>query len=235
MFRFIVVFTGIVALAACEGAAGQEGPQGATGATGAMGAPGTMGEPGQIGPMGETGVDGVNCWDLDGDHQCSPTEDVDVSGSCEAADCAGPAGETGTAGPRGPAGFAVAYDDSGAIFPSKAADGDDGGGWDLLGTLNLPAGTYMINAQAWITSSVTLDEQCTFQTADLVVNERYLNSFIPAPTATRQTLTFMHTLTLPAAKTVQFKCSLTHTSGANPSYIRRVFQAIRIDSLNPAP
>src|SRR5688572_27560602 len=40
----------------------------------------------------------VSCWDLDGDHTCSPGEDVDGSGTCDAGDCIG---EQGPAGPQG--------------------------------------------------------------------------------------------------------------------------------------
>ena len=29
-------------------------------------------------------TDGVDCWDLDGDHHCDAAEDVDGSGSCDA-------------------------------------------------------------------------------------------------------------------------------------------------------
>lgn len=58
------------------------------------------------------GVDGINCWDLDGDRVNDPEEDVNEDGVFDALDCQGPQGDqgpsggggSGPAGPQGPPG-----------------------------------------------------------------------------------------------------------------------------------
>jgi hypothetical protein len=57
-----------------------------------------------------TGVDGINCWDTNGNGTNDAAEDVNGDGSWDASDCQGPAGATGPSGaagaigPSGPAG-----------------------------------------------------------------------------------------------------------------------------------
>lgn len=65
------------------------------------GIPGPMGEPGAV---GVAGLAGTSCWDLRLNRTCGPSEDVDHSGACEAADCLGEPGAVGPGGPAGPPG-----------------------------------------------------------------------------------------------------------------------------------
>lgn len=44
------------------------------------------------GPQGEQGPPGLDCWDLDGDHECSDAEDINYDGVCDALDCQGGSG-----------------------------------------------------------------------------------------------------------------------------------------------
>lgn len=44
------------------------------------------------GPQGEQGPPGLNCWDLDGDQECSEAEDINYDGVCDALDCQGGSG-----------------------------------------------------------------------------------------------------------------------------------------------
>jgi hypothetical protein len=53
---------------------------------------------GEQGPPGEPGVDGVSCWDLNGNGVCEPAEDADGNDLCDTADCQGADGATGPAG-----------------------------------------------------------------------------------------------------------------------------------------
>jgi len=50
-------------------------------------------------------VNGLDCWDLDGNGQCDVmSEDMTGDGLCNAADCEGPPGPQGPVGPEGPQG-----------------------------------------------------------------------------------------------------------------------------------
>jgi hypothetical protein len=51
------------------------------------------------GPAGSDGIDGIHCWDLNGNRECDPaTEDMNADGGCDTADCQGPEGPSGPAG-----------------------------------------------------------------------------------------------------------------------------------------
>lgn len=47
------------------------------------------GDKGSAGPAGATGLAGINCWDLNGDRVNDQSEDVNLDGRWNAADCAG--------------------------------------------------------------------------------------------------------------------------------------------------
>ncbi len=47
------------------------------------------GSQGDQGPQGKQGQDGLACWDLDGNRECSYDEDVNEDGVCDALDCQG--------------------------------------------------------------------------------------------------------------------------------------------------
>ena len=75
---------------------------------------------------GRDGVDGLNCWDLNGNGAADDDEDINGDGVVDVVDCqaapgqdgtAGPAGAPGPEGPQGPAGPAGA----------DGADGSSGG------------------------------------------------------------------------------------------------------------
>lgn len=93
------------------GAKGDPGDPGATGATGNAGAPGAAGakgdpgaagakgdpsDPGAAGAKGDpgaAGLDGLACWDLDGNGACDlASEDTDADGACTVLDCQGAGG-----------------------------------------------------------------------------------------------------------------------------------------------
>lgn len=75
------------------------GAPGSDGMDGQNGAPGTDG---QDGAPGIDGQDGISCWDLNANSQCdAATEDTDMSGVCDAADCEGEQGPQGQQGQQG--------------------------------------------------------------------------------------------------------------------------------------
>ena len=53
---------------------------------------------------GQDGTDGLHCWDLDADGECTDADDANEDGFCDALDCRGPSGRDGEAGPTGNAG-----------------------------------------------------------------------------------------------------------------------------------
>lgn len=61
---------------------------------GPQGSPGAPGGGGGSGQPGSAGQDGLNCWDLNGNHVNDPAEDVNADGQFSALDCQGPAGST---------------------------------------------------------------------------------------------------------------------------------------------
>jgi hypothetical protein len=73
-----------------QGETGPQGPAGADGAPGPEGPPGPAGADGAPGPEGAAGIDGLNCWDLNGNGTCDlATEDNSGDGVCDALDCQG--------------------------------------------------------------------------------------------------------------------------------------------------
>ena len=62
------------------GADGAEGAEGEAGTPGEDGEDGEDGEPGEDGAPGEDGEDGLDCWDLNGDGEPNPDEDINGDG-----------------------------------------------------------------------------------------------------------------------------------------------------------
>ncbi len=82
--------TGAQGPAGSNGPAGPAGPQGAvgpTGATGVQGLAGSNGAQGAIGPQGTAGINGIHCWDNNGNGLNDPSEDTNNDGQFNAADC----------------------------------------------------------------------------------------------------------------------------------------------------
>ena len=51
------------------------------------------------GPAGSDGIDGIHCWDLNGNGECDlASEDMNTDEACDALDCQGPQGPPGPAG-----------------------------------------------------------------------------------------------------------------------------------------
>jgi len=51
------------------------------------------------GPAGSDGIDGINCWDLNGNGECDlVSEDTDTDEDCDVFDCQGPEGPPGPTG-----------------------------------------------------------------------------------------------------------------------------------------
>lgn len=95
------------------GLPGRPGEPGPTGEPGPMGPPGATGPAGETGPAGADGVDGLACWDTNGNRAPDPEEDANGDGAVDLDDCRGipgpqgppgPAGEPGPPGPAGPPG-----------------------------------------------------------------------------------------------------------------------------------
>jgi len=99
-----------------QGIAGPPGPTGATGATGATGPPGPAGSTGLPGAPGANGATGAT----------------------------GPQGPVGQQGPAGTAGTVRAYTTPSVLDASYVAN--IGLGEQVIGTLNLPAGSYIVSA-----------------------------------------------------------------------------------------
>jgi hypothetical protein len=67
------------------------------------------------GPQGDPGLpgeDGLHCWDLNGNGDCDPAEDINTDGLCDALDCQGAEGPEGQEGPPGE-GAVKAYSNDG--------------------------------------------------------------------------------------------------------------------------
>ncbi len=71
--------------------------------SGTVGPAGPAGEPGEAGPAGESnpGTPGLACWDLNGNGQGDPGEDVNGDEVFDALDCQGADGQNGAAGQDG--------------------------------------------------------------------------------------------------------------------------------------
>ena len=87
---------------------GQPGVDGVDGADGARGAPGAP------------GADGLSCWDLDGDGEADPEEDINDDGVWDTLDCQGADGTDGTNGTNG----------------TNGTDGTSVQCWNIVGDFN---------------------------------------------------------------------------------------------------
>ncbi|MFH1135788.1 MAG: hypothetical protein V1816_06855 [Pseudomonadota bacterium] len=68
---------------------------------------------GPEGPPGSAGEDGLHCWDINEDGNCSPGEDITGDGVCDANDCIGPQGDKGDKGDTGDTGIQGPQGDKG--------------------------------------------------------------------------------------------------------------------------
>jgi hypothetical protein len=87
--RLITLITLALALGCSgktENAVTSPGEDGAAGEGGEEGAPGEDGAPGEA---GEDGEDGLDCWDLNGDGEPNPEEDINGDGVVDVEDCRG--------------------------------------------------------------------------------------------------------------------------------------------------
>lgn len=80
---------------------------------------------------GVAGLDGVNCWDLNGDRINDEEEDTNGDGEWTALDCQGEAGQSGAEGQQHEAGQQGPKGDQGDVGPrgipgESGADGSDG-------------------------------------------------------------------------------------------------------------
>ncbi|HOW52704.1 MAG TPA: collagen-like protein [bacterium] len=90
-----------------KGDTGAQGSQGDKGDTGDQGLPGVKGDKGDTGDQGLPGIDGLNgihCWDLNGDGIGDTFEDINSDLEWNALDCIGPQGDTGAKGDKGDTG-----------------------------------------------------------------------------------------------------------------------------------
>ena len=110
-----------------KGDTGAQGPKGDTGAQGAQGATGAQGPTGAKGDTGTQGAKG----------------DTGTQGS---------QGSTGPQGPKGDAGVAEVYR---SVAAQGAAVIPNTGSSVTLTTVNLSAGTYLINAKMWLSNTQT--------------------------------------------------------------------------------
>lgn len=82
---------------------------------------------------GRDGVDGLSCWDLDGDGLSDPEEDINADGVWDSLDCQGLAGAPGQDGAGGIDG-ADGMDGNTGLAGTSGEDGSDGlSCWDLNG------------------------------------------------------------------------------------------------------
>ena len=80
--------------------------------------------------LNATGLDGINCWDLNGNGVKDPGEDTNGDGAVSALDCQGVIGQTG---PQGATGIQGAQGVQGANGPQGPAGVDGIDCWDLNG------------------------------------------------------------------------------------------------------
>lgn len=133
---------------------GARGPAGATGATGARGPAGATGAAGARGPQGDPGLAGA-------DGSTGPSGPEGAAGAAGADGAQGPAGPEGPAGPQGPAGVAGPQGTAGADGTGPAwldvgeATVYAASDTHTLATVSLPAGTYLLTAQVFITNGAS--------------------------------------------------------------------------------
>ncbi len=87
-----------------QGERGVAGPPGPVGAVGPAGSAGPAGPAGPAGEPGPSGADGLMCWDANGNGIGDVQEDINLDGTVDVQDCAGPAGPPGPQGAQGPKG-----------------------------------------------------------------------------------------------------------------------------------
>ena len=104
------------------------GPKGDQGDPGPKGDKGDQGDLGPKGDQGEPGLDGLSCWDLNGNSIANTGEDINGDGLFNAFDCKGPKGGTGSQGIQGIQGLQGPKGDTGAqgIQGPKGDKGDPG-------------------------------------------------------------------------------------------------------------
>lgn len=126
-----------------QGETGPAGPQGATGADGAAGPQGPTGATGPQGDKGATGATGPQ----------GPQGPQGPNGTTGATGPQGPQGTTGAQGPQGPTGPTGPIGPSTVYRVSPADVNLPGGGGAIAASLSLPAGAYMVTANAQLSHS----------------------------------------------------------------------------------
>ena len=79
--------TGLLGPTGQGGTGGTTGPQGLQGIAGVTGPAGVIGPAGPLGATGMTGPQGYDCWDINKNGTNDPSEDINLDGSYDRADC----------------------------------------------------------------------------------------------------------------------------------------------------
>jgi hypothetical protein len=208
------------------GDTGPAGPKGDTGAPGPAGATGSPGSPGPAGPKGDTGAPGP-AGPAGPKGETGPAGPAGPAGSVGPAGPAGPVGATGAAGPPGHTGTSEAY-----LMSDQITTGGDvpiNGEASVGRPLNLPAGTYVVNATV---DSVVARAQIT---CALAGDEYQIeNGHFEADGIGLGTIAITGVYSGPAA-TLQMRCSgMQNTGQTSPQiFVNWVtITAVKIDQLH---
>jgi hypothetical protein len=198
-----------------QGPAGPQGPAGARGETGAQGSAGAKGDTGPQGPSGPKGDAGVQ-GATGPQGPAGPKGDAGVQGP------AGPAGPTGETGETGPSDVYVAL--------GKSANVPSSGTPAASGHLDLSAGQYLIEAQAFV------DVQSTTQSGYRVSCQLYVGG--QSVTTSLETVTSSWGSTIPmeyiasvgASTSVEVQCAMV--SSTRDGILRANVFATKVGSLH---
>ena len=145
-----------------SGPAGPAGPTGATGNTGPQGATGNAGPAGPTGPTGATGNSGpAGAQGPQGNNGATGAQGP--QGNAGATGAQGPQGNTGANGSQGPQGATGAQGPAGVSNLYYNAPNSNGAPIEMtvsntfytIGTLSLPAGSYLIHASVILSNDYT--------------------------------------------------------------------------------
>jgi hypothetical protein len=99
-----------------ENAVSSPGEDGAAGEGGEEGAPGEDGEDGAAGEAGEDGADGLPCWDLNGDGEPNPEEDINGDDVVDVEDCRGDGASSDDTGDGSSGAFEILAVEAGSTY-----------------------------------------------------------------------------------------------------------------------
>jgi len=190
-----------------QGAPGAQGAVGPTGEPGPQGAPGAQGSPGAQGAQGAPGAQG-----FPGAQGVQGIQGIQ-----------GLQGKPGETGPRGPSNGYAKWVRGALTLPYSSIVS--------LGTLDLPAGVYLVTGKTNVTMIIgqTLSVDCALTSAGQVIDKGALTTTTSSPSGATVVL---HGITkLASSGTIGFNC-LNNSNGTITSADEVQIQAIAVEQIS---